>query len=386
MAGLSNEEVATKVIELLPQSSRLQGAIYFSSQLATWLVRSRQGRTWPQSSSPIHEKDCFVYFDESRCRGADMKLLPNAEAVLTIGPKMGKSKLMQAAGRMRKLDRGQRLLFAVPPELVPKIMERNDVLTGLSSLHLLKWVLCNTANAIAAGLPEFSIQASHFCMTKDNPAARLLDENLELADLYGSAFGEERVDDVVKRTIERDIKRCNSLQVQYSTVDGTRQAIESLGRRYGSDLRVLSTGVEEECERELENERELDREVERQMPKHEPVSPTRWNFETILKASRPTELRDAGVMALQDAINAYLDKLLAAIQWAQCSIFVTKAYMVTVADSQGLQLKDQSEYMRPPDAIVVFPNGDVLLLSEWEADEVLPLLWKASHDAIFVSR
>jgi len=74
MAGLSNEEVATKVIELLPQSSRLQGAIYFSSQLATWLVRSRHGRTWPQSSSPIHEKDCFVYFDESRCRGADMKL------------------------------------------------------------------------------------------------------------------------------------------------------------------------------------------------------------------------------------------------------------------------------------------------------------------------
>ena len=29
---------------------------------------------------------------------------------------MCKEKLMQAAGRMRKLDRGQKLLFAVPPE------------------------------------------------------------------------------------------------------------------------------------------------------------------------------------------------------------------------------------------------------------------------------
>ena len=86
-------------------------------------------------------------------------------------------------------------------------------------------------------------------------------------------------------------------------------------------------------------------------------------------------------MILQDAINASLDTHLAAIQWAQCSIFVTKAYAVTVADSQGMPLKDQSEFMRPLDAVVVFPNGDVLLLSEWEADEVLPLLWKAASSS-----
>jgi len=44
-------------------------------------------------------------------------------------------------------------------------------------------------------------------------------------------------------------------------------------------------------------------------------------------------------------------------------------------DSQGGRLDDLSEFMRPPDAIIVFPSSEVLLLSEWEADQVLPLMW-----------
>jgi hypothetical protein len=45
--------------------------------------------------SPIKEKDAFIYFDESHCRGSDMKLKSNAVALLTLGRKMCKDKLMQ---------------------------------------------------------------------------------------------------------------------------------------------------------------------------------------------------------------------------------------------------------------------------------------------------
>jgi hypothetical protein len=38
----------------------------------SWYVLARSGSSL--DSSPIHEKDAFVFFDESRCRGADMKL------------------------------------------------------------------------------------------------------------------------------------------------------------------------------------------------------------------------------------------------------------------------------------------------------------------------
>jgi hypothetical protein len=57
-------------------------------------------------NSPIKENEAFVLFDENRCRGADMMLNQDAKALLTLGPKMCKDKLMQAAGRLRMLDKG----------------------------------------------------------------------------------------------------------------------------------------------------------------------------------------------------------------------------------------------------------------------------------------
>ena len=61
--------------------------VYFSNDKKSWLVRDFIGREWElKVNSPLKEKDCFVFFDESRCRGADMKLLPNAVGLLTLGP------------------------------------------------------------------------------------------------------------------------------------------------------------------------------------------------------------------------------------------------------------------------------------------------------------
>ena len=397
MAGLSNLEVAHRVISLLPEDSPQEGVVYFDKKEASWYVLNRRGRMWPQSSSPIHEKDAFVYFDESRCRGADMKLKPDAMAILTVGPDMCKEKLMQAAGRMRKLDRGQKLLFAVPPELASKIRlsyrppalinlteptqpvdamdEDHDSMT---STDLLKWLVKNTTRALVAGIPEYSSQASHFCMTQD-PKARLLEESLGLKELYGGAIGENHVDAIVQCILERDRERCIKLGIEYNaTAIRLSDEILSRAKTYGADLTILSTGIEEECERELENERHLEREREVQVPKQAPGTPLKWNFEAVRVATSPTAITDAGVMRLSDAIQRYLDASLTAIPWEQCHIFVTAAFMETVKDSQDGSLDDLSLFMRPPDAVLVFPSSEVLLIAEWEADQLLPLLWECS--------
>lgn len=47
----------------------------------------------------------FTLFDEARCRGADLQLRGDAVGLLTLGPTTTKDKLMQAAGRLRKLVR-----------------------------------------------------------------------------------------------------------------------------------------------------------------------------------------------------------------------------------------------------------------------------------------
>ena len=72
MAGLSNSEVAAEVLSLLLKT-KTQGVVFFDTarEPKTWVVRNRNGHEEPLKSSPIHERDAFVYFDESRCRGAD---------------------------------------------------------------------------------------------------------------------------------------------------------------------------------------------------------------------------------------------------------------------------------------------------------------------------
>jgi hypothetical protein len=51
--------------------------------------------------STILEEDTFVIFNDARSRGSDMRLDPEAVAVVTLGPKLTTDKLMQGAGRMR---------------------------------------------------------------------------------------------------------------------------------------------------------------------------------------------------------------------------------------------------------------------------------------------
>ena len=76
-------------------SSQFKGVIYFDDDQQDWALRGAQGQTWPRHSAPVTEWDAFVYYDESRCRGADMRLRPDDQAVLSLGPDMGKDKLMQ---------------------------------------------------------------------------------------------------------------------------------------------------------------------------------------------------------------------------------------------------------------------------------------------------
>lgn len=54
-------------------------------------TRSCVGLAFPSKNNSenkpllIHERDAFVYFDESRCRGADMKFRTDARAALARG-------------------------------------------------------------------------------------------------------------------------------------------------------------------------------------------------------------------------------------------------------------------------------------------------------------
>ena len=111
LAGVSLRGAAQHALQLMrsPQPggdgdgvsrpTALQAVVYYDGKAnagaGEWVLLSADGGSWPLSS-PIRERNVFVIFDEARCRGADMKLRRDAKAVLTLGPRMAKDKLMQA--------------------------------------------------------------------------------------------------------------------------------------------------------------------------------------------------------------------------------------------------------------------------------------------------
>ena len=118
LAGVELADAGAMLLGLLREAgSPLQAVVYFQRTAGgqgadggEWVLADSLGRRWPLRLAPVRERDAFVVFDERHCRGSDMKLRPEASAVLTLGPGMAKDKLMQAAGRLRKLGAFQTLL------------------------------------------------------------------------------------------------------------------------------------------------------------------------------------------------------------------------------------------------------------------------------------
>jgi hypothetical protein len=54
----------------------IKGVLYFSIVDDEWRVKGVNGGDSPKSRSPIRVSECFVIFDEGRCRGADVQMQP----------------------------------------------------------------------------------------------------------------------------------------------------------------------------------------------------------------------------------------------------------------------------------------------------------------------
>lgn len=208
------------------------------------MILDTAGRLNPKGSSHLRECETLAVFDDARCRGADLVLRQNAVGLLTLAPGVPKDKLMQAAGRLRQLGRGQTLLVVGLPDVSSKIAgaaaaaaaEGTQVQTASAalvaaaaggqgssfegkvtqsgaSLHLpqpspkkqkgskrhpahtepnmravLTWVMQNTVQATLSGISEAASQGMQFAATYGgSPESCVLPERLEVVDLYGSS-------------------------------------------------------------------------------------------------------------------------------------------------------------------------------------------------------
>jgi hypothetical protein len=92
---LQNKEVAELWLEVDPRPE-IEAAVFVDSKDDLQVLR-RDGVVELLVSSPYIEQlgRCVVYLDEAHTRGTDLKLPPGSRAVVTLGPRLCKDKLMQ---------------------------------------------------------------------------------------------------------------------------------------------------------------------------------------------------------------------------------------------------------------------------------------------------
>ncbi|CAE7206919.1 unnamed protein product [Symbiodinium necroappetens] len=391
-AGALNADIAVEILRLLAnRGSTLQGVVYFDASKKDWIISDRHGRCLPKNRSPVREHECFAFFDEARSRGADLKLAKNAKAMVTVGLRCGKDKLMQAIGRMRMLGKGQTLEFLASEEVSKKVREmvQRDQTEGkgrqkgkgrlkalkeervqLTSQHLLEWVMANTVAAAEEALSEWAKQGLLFSSTRAAPELAVLDETVELSAFYKEAVVPKEVAVLVRGEAERTEQRAAS-----SLRDSDRELMQKIQHRadqYGNGVQVAAGVLDEEYERELEVEKEVEKEVERQVPTMTPYHEEEWDVSQVVHADSVVSLKIEtfsipDVFAATRSLNRYKSI------WPKViKVYCTRNFRQAINEAAGLD-----EYLRPVDAVVAFESGGLLLLSEREGEQALVAFWTA---------
>mmetsp|Transcript_33769 Transcript_33769/g.49019 ORF Transcript_33769/g.49019 Transcript_33769/m.49019 type:complete len:1441 (+) Transcript_33769:465-4787(+) len=377
IVGRSNRDTAFTL------AATFTTVVYFNTDFNEWYVLDNIGREWSLCNSPIREKDAFVFFDDRRCRGSDMKLKPDARAMVTIGPKMSKDKLMQAAGRMRQLDKGQSIFLAGCRDVTFKIrtLMGSSTITTRDAMH---WVLNNTIDSIVEGLMMWTIQGAHFCHThQQHIGAVCMNEVLTLEEFYYRRMEFLSLADVACDSITGYRKQLPDTKEMSPELKRYCDRIAMLLKGKGKDFQIMRTGLDEECERELEIEVLVEREIKIEVAQVDPAHEKDWDFKGLLEGSYCSASRVPTSKSLQVVVCESLEETLSSIRWSE-GVFCTANFINTVMYVEGDEVGEKEDFLRLVHFIVLFPSDQsMLLVSEREADIILSSIPRAQSPLQF---
>ncbi|EGD72573.1 hypothetical protein PTSG_04309 [Salpingoeca rosetta] len=406
LAGVNNNHVVDKLLEKL-QEKQLQGtavptAVAYSErgdqEGVAWYLKSCHGEKWPRASAPIRERDALVLFDQHQCRGADLKLKQTATAALTISPGLSKDALMQAAGRLRQLGRGQKIVLLLSKQAEQLVREsqlgaQGNASSGaakkgssqsIETAHVLQWIVSNTIAASQNHLTLWAAQGTAFGATKRVPNLTKQPEKLGLEVLYECARIAEPTAKLMQKLRADIVGDAATETVADEGSDPIFTQILDLCEVFG--VREVEAGAaDQECERELERVREQEQEKQSEKPQAISTIEEPWKFECVLRQPDPS-VHVLGFLTLQ----SILDERLQTIAWADVGvpIYCTCNYARPSVRSAWYRRLDGDEAPLPPellpvDMLLVYPNKrGVVILTQYDAEHLVRIyqaeeLWGA---------
>jgi hypothetical protein len=119
---MSNHQVAEAWLKMSNPSTTKAAVFFNDNEELTVLDRHDHAEPLQTSAFAKQLGDCLIYLDEAHTRGTDLKLPMSYRAAVTLGTNLTKDRLVQACMRMRKLGKGQSVVFCIPEEIQVKIL------------------------------------------------------------------------------------------------------------------------------------------------------------------------------------------------------------------------------------------------------------------------
>ncbi|ORY67517.1 uncharacterized protein BCR38DRAFT_407490 [Pseudomassariella vexata] len=267
---MSNAEVARKWLELEKDVGKQ--ATIFVNEEDELLVVNRQGSVEPFLTSPYarHTESCLVFLDEAHTRGIDISLPDHYRAATTLGPRLTKDRLVQACMRMRKLGKGQSVVFFIPHEIQDKIRSCKvlSATSPLTKADVLCWAISETWHETERSIPLWALQGLKH-QRQEIVWNSKIKEKASLSLLTGTDLDEYFEDEAM--SLEQRYKPKNQKtselfesQMKNPKLESRRAQIELI-RDKCERFEVLgfsSATLQEEQERELAPEIEQERQIE----------------------------------------------------------------------------------------------------------------------------
>lgn len=280
---LDNLRFAETWLQFYKDDENVQAVVFFGDA-EELTVLDKSGKTEPLQISPFATQldQCLVFLDEAHTRGTDLRLPTYYQAAVTLGANLTKDKLMQGKGvylnnteldethcqlidlsacmRLRKLGRGQSVVFYVPREIEQKIIQqrRSDYLgpKEVTVSDVLCWVISETWRDLRRTVPLWLTQGVRYY---EHEALWIREADFEDGIEWAKNFLEDEAQSLDIRY--RPQGSVASSQLIKRAVSDMKPQFQRRCEEFGlKDLR--SSSLQEEQERELSPEMERERQVE----------------------------------------------------------------------------------------------------------------------------
>ncbi|CUA68377.1 NADH-ubiquinone oxidoreductase chain 5 [Rhizoctonia solani] len=364
MVEMQNEELVRCWLRLKPD---IAAAIYFNNQ-DELVVLPQNGTPALLNTSPFAQRldKCLVYLDDGHTRGTDLKLPKETRALVTLGPKVTKDRLLQGCMRMRKLGNGQSVVFAAPPEVDNQVRSAApkpiDPEASIDALDVLRWAMLKTCDDLQRHVSQWAQQGIEFGQRIQAESRYERDFDIAILQKGWSTRESRTLEEMYGVISPEKMDTTTNITRSAANIPELRERLEDLGIKQLED-----PGMDEEQEREVDHEVERERHTQRP-PKETPAKHSIHSDVNYFVRTGIIPTSPAGIVPLFHPIRSSNAQMA-----ASCSdlLFASCDFLQTIAESPIDKLSD---YMRPVNWVVSGAEHVRVVLSPYEVNKLLPLL------------